>query len=218
MGIQMSTTNVSSKTLTENISNIIIKHASNCGGFVNQEQIISLGDIKGDLTIDNIDMDQSVTLNVSCLQNSDTTNSIKNEIKDKLNQVVESANNTGQINTSIMVDISEKINKISNNINIDTIKTCLVQSISEQKIIVDRISGNVVIKNIKMKQVSDIISKCIQNDTELFQNINDISKEIELNTKASNNGIFIIAGIIIFIIMVMIFVYFSNKKPNNNPY
>lgn len=216
MGIQMSTTIVSSKTLTENISNIIIKHASNCGGFVNQEQIISLGDIKGDLTIDNIDMDQNVTLNVSCLQNSDTTNSIKNEIKDKLNQVVESA--IGQINISSMVDISEKINKISNNINIDTIKTCLVQSISEQKIIVDRISGNVVIKNIKMKQVSDIISKCIQNDTELFQNINDISKEIELNTKASNNGIFIIAGIIIFIIMVMIFVYFSNKKPNNNPY
>ena len=216
MGIQMSTTIVSSKTLTENISNIIIKHASNCGGFVNQEQIISLGDIKGDLTIDNIDMDQNVTLNVSCLQNSDTTNSIKNEIKDKLNQVVESA--IGQINISSMVDISEKINKISNNINIDTIKTCLVQSISEQKIIVDRISGNVVIKNIKMKQVSDIISKCIQNDIELFQNINDISKEIELNTKASNNGIFIIAGIIIFIIMVMIFVYFSNKKPNNNPY
>jgi hypothetical protein len=197
----MGQTQSTSQLVNKSISSAVISNTQSCSASVVNAININFDQINGDFNLTDTILDQSITLNLNCLQTSDNNVQIQNDIKSNLKQELASAGFWNTVPTSS----GDIINNIGNNIDINSIKKCLASQISTVEITAKTVNGNVNIKNLNINQVSNIITKCVQNDTNVASEITKLDSLItQTNQTDILSVIFIILGVITVITVIYI--------------
>ena len=190
--------------ITKSISSSIIKHTSNCSN--NSINIIDykFGNVSGDFTLRNSDFSQSVKIDTTCLQDTKINTDIKQDIKKNLEQEL-SGGSFNYLSVDVKNNTLLSLNEYVNNLNIDSIKSCLNTSIQKNTVEAGNISGNVIIENISVKQINDTVLTCIQTDTSTNKVISDITEESKQSSVGLTTNQMIIIGITLVVCFSVIF-------------
>lgn len=217
MGSQISSSNSFKEDVAKIVNKIVISNKSNCTvNSVNTQQI-KLGNIDGDLNIEDIDFERVATVNLNCLQSSDNNLDIVADIKKELEAKIKdqlSGQNFG-LQSRISSSLSKSITDFSNNINIDNIKVCLVNSINNQSIETQDIGGGANIRGIRFKSTEDVVQKCMQSDLNNMKQLTKLHSTMKDEFENSitgflNSGSFIIIVIVIIALMIAYYMFKKN--------
>ena len=192
--------------ITSSISSSIIKHTSNCNNTSTNIIDYSFGDISGNFIFKNSDFSQSIKIDTNCLQDTKLNTEIKQDIKKNLEQQL-AGGSFNYLSVDLKKNTLNSLNEYINNLNIDSIKSCLSASIQKNVISTGNVSGSVIIENISVKQINDTVLKCIQTDT----STNKVVSEIVETTKQSSVGLTVTQMIIIGITLIVCFITISSS-------
>lgn len=160
----------------------------------------------------NISQKLDVAQTLSCLQKSTNSADLKNAFKDKLKSEVDSTVSgipNAIVSVSQAAQITQSINKITQNIDFSSVANCLIQTIMVQKQTYGKIlfecSDNQTISfnNINQELLANLISKCVQENENLTKAINELDAEIQNIVSSANSGINI-WGVVVLAIVVLI--------------
>jgi hypothetical protein len=209
-----------SRILTE----VVMSNTSNCGAAATSIQRIKLENISGDLNINDINYDSSQTVNLNCLQSSDNNTDIVNDLKSEITRSIRNkldGQNLG-LQSADTVDITRTVNEVTNMINIDNIKNCIINAINTQEITVGNVQGDANIKNINFKSAQNVVQECIQNDSNSASAVARLDRKIQSsldNTVTgfiSSSGFIIIMIVIVVVILLLVFLKMSRKSKNTD--
>lgn len=178
MGASVSTnsTDIITKALTDVSSEIIQKSITTN----NQNIVISVNDVEGDVTISNVDILQKANINAKALFNNLEETENANKINEEIEKITKSAIsglNIGQISTSVstLSNIIENCIKIKN----QSIAECKNTSVQNFNLTVKKVKGNVSIIDLTVKQITENFSECILSN----KNTNDLRMETDTKIK-----------------------------------
>jgi type IV secretory pathway VirB2 component (pilin) len=188
MGGTVSTS--TAKTINDLCTNTLTSTIMKCITSTDQNQLLQFSNIKGDLTIDSSNLSQTGTFDVSCILSASNTQTMSNDIANTIAQYAESNGQAalsalGNTKASVINDISNKVYNSISNLSSTDVKNMLAQN---QKFIVDGITGNVVLKNVKLDQQATIISKTLLTSTAVTNIINDTATKIDQSTKSTEKN------------------------------
>ena len=196
--------------VTSAVSTAIINNSSQCSTTAINNIDFNLGTIQGNLVVDGLDLSQQITLNMSCLSSSVTNTQIQNDIKNSLTQSV-AAMSGNLLSANTNVNTSNAINNFATTFNINNVKTCLANSQNSANISSSSVGGNVSIKNIKISQVQDIVSKCILKDNATTVLTNALKQEIDQKTTNNSIMLYIAIAVVVVIFLIIITIVFKSK-------
>ena len=174
------------KTVTKAVS----RNIQRCVSTASQDQNIVISNTIGDVTLRNLTLSQSVTINASCLQqtlnDSNVQNAIKNEILQNTSTetyalldalTASRANSTTAINnmTSNMFtseNISETMNTLKQNQSINITSTV----------------GNVIIENLTMTQGAQIIAQSLADNANILKTMTEYENSADQTTSLTSEG------------------------------
>jgi hypothetical protein len=201
---------ITNEQFTRIVSETFINSAKECKIDASNSFMIDVSDVGGDFELDGLDVSQKINLNLTCVQNDLNETTIKENIKDKLSSQIESI--PFWENMPYQESYNKQVKELSDSVNINTIKNCVGNLKNDVSIKVDDVNRNVVIKNITVNQVMDVVSECIQSDTNTMKKLRDLNSTLESETSKATSYIWIIAGVLIFFILLKILGIFRSKK------
>lgn len=208
MGGQQSKVTSQTDIVSEALTNVLMKNAQECKQKSSSIQTLSFNDIESPCPMEfsNITQNMKISTNFSCAQKSSNKNDILNQFKSQLDSAVESKTSGigGSLYSSSEADSIAKIsNKIKNNIDIQSIATCVSDSMKNQKLKFKKIKqtgnkcltdqyGNPVkmsFKDIGQSIISEEISNCIQDSANISSAVNDLDNKLKNTTTSTLEGI-----------------------------
>lgn len=179
-----------SKTLNDLCTNSITSNIMKCIVSSKQDQLLQFSNIKGNLVVDSSNLSQIGTFDVSCILSASNTQTMSNDLANTIAQYAES---NGQAALSALGNTkADVVNMLQNTIHnsISTLSSTDVTNMLEQnqKFIVDRITGNVLLKNVTLDQQANIISKTLLTSTAITNVIDSVSNKIDQTTKSTETN------------------------------
>lgn len=161
------------------------------------------------IDVENVDINQVITMDAQCLQDANFVTDIKNSVKETIKQVAESISTASSGNTSsetYVSNLTQLSNQVINNIS----QNCNASITNEYQI---NYSGdeNITLKNFTLNQRADMISKCINKAVTNTTAANSLEQQISQEAKSINIGIFAIAAICALIGLLVYFMLTSPK-------
>lgn len=222
-GTQSKTT---AELLTEACVNASMDSIMKCANSATQSQLISLNNIKGDVTISGTSFTQGASINMQCLMDSKKQAEISNAVS---NAIVQSADSQGQAVLSALGNTkaeatSNITNKLTTNISSNTSIEVTNNISQNQAISAANIGGSVVIKDVQMNQSASIVAKALMQSTAYSSVINESATKMDQTSKSKETTIFseigkmlgnlisipvMIGGaiLIVIILLILFFVY-----------
>lgn len=195
-----------SSNITNSITRIISKVSTsiiqNTQLTQDQEQIISVTDVDGDVHITGNTFTQIATINMQALMNALSSSEAQQSIIQELAQeaksitsglnIVQFSDSENILNTLLEAEISI-ITEISQN--------CFTSANQYQQIIVERVKGNVFIQNNIFNQMYNILDTCAQQSITNNKFIQDALNKVSQSSSSASQGISewaLVAGFAIF--------------------
>lgn len=208
MGVSANTVEQVQRDVVDIMSKTVFENASTCTSTAATSQTLNLGNIKGGLTIDGLSFSSDQTISMECLQSSENNTEIQRDIESNLTSAIKdkidgfnisvSANNQRTLNESIKNLSSESI--------VRNMKSCMVNSLSNQSISAGNIEGEVNLKNINMDATQLVVAKCIQNDINVQKEINNIATALSAKTENTTLGFLNSTTLMIIIIVIAVII------------
>lgn len=155
----------------------------------NNSEIISVSNVTGDINIIGNTFTQTASLNMKSLMTAMTSQSAQQSLTQELSQTAKSlvkginllsfSNSTNEI-----TDYLEAVIKIVTNIKLE----CGSTISNNQSIIVDRIKGDVLIKNNIFTQVSKIFSNCMSDTVSKTDAVQKLQQAIDQSAVSETKG------------------------------
>lgn len=217
----MSKTEFSADFYTEAIANSIVNVSHSCATNATQTQVIDFTNEGGTIDLQNIDFDQEANINLSCLQNikTDVTSQSKlvEDIATKISDKISGQTIGAQSNLSKTT--MKSITKVVNNLNFDSITSCLGNATQEQAIkFTNKANGDVYINGVTFRQSLKLVQDCIQNEETTIANIAELQKVVKTELEKETVGflntmsITVIALIVFMILLIVILVVWMYKS------
>lgn len=211
MGNQQSTAKMDSKVVTDIVNKSIMENVSQCSSSVTAQQNISVS-ASGDIVVGDIGQSQRVSLDFSCLQDSETQSDIKNDIAGKLNAMLDQKLKGSPLFSNTNASNEQKtsmITKVTNSIEFSNMSTCQADASALQDINIETTDGKIIAGNITQEQGIDLVASCTSNQSGLQEAINEITQEVDASNKQVVENtqfgmIALISAVAVVIIMIII--------------
>jgi len=155
-----------------------------------QAQGIIVKDAKSDVIISGNHFNQSVSINLSALLKSISTQSAQQDLMQQLNQLADSTNK--QLNLFQYSDANNTMNNylsatidLTNNIQ----QNCASLAKQDQTILVDTTGGKVTVTNNTFNQTGSLLSSCMMDSTSSSDAIQKAQQQADQSAKATNVGV-----------------------------
>lgn len=183
-----------SKNATKIVLNAVAKVSSEiiqtAGLSVDQNELVYVRDVKGDVKIEGNVFSQRASLNMNALFEALSTNESQQKLAVELSQSAKaltsglnigqyaSAENDVDTMVSAAVDIISKIQE-----------SCTATTTQKQSIIVEHVRGDVTIRNNLFSQVSDIFAKCIESSVNKSTTFQSVAEKLQQQSDATSKGL-----------------------------
>jgi len=213
-----------SEDVVNEVSNVVtsvsMKTLNTCISKASQSQIISVSNIKGDVTFSGNKLVQGVTIDVSCLLSSNKQASMASNIASALTQFATSKGTDilglfGKEKASATANLESQI---STQINMDSILKNVSSLSQKQGLYFNNIKGNLVILNTSLEQSAALTVQAVQNTALSSSVVNDIAHQISQKTDAESKSLLgsfttvIIVIVVIVILIALIYYFFQGGK------
>jgi len=221
MGNATSSTFSATDIVNNVISTTIMSSSASCSSNTSNAQEINISDLHlvgCSLNISGLNQSQSVSNNFSCLQSTEFTNNIKNDLSTELDKQVTAALSGLNLSLNSQADV-ESLTNIKNNIvntvDMSSIANCVSSNINSQKINLGGFTLNCTgmknptlnISDINQSIVSSSVASCTQSSTALNNAITTLDNFVKEKAAADNSGIStaaLMAGLIVFGVVCLV--------------
>lgn len=220
MGVQSSKAFSATDVVNDCITNVAMSNAATCsssnalGQDLNIRDITIIGDCP--LNISGITQSAKLNSNFSCLQDSNASASLRNQLATQLDQKLKASLEGLNLNLASSAEV-EAYTKIRNNIvtNVDfkNLSSCVSSNIAEQKMGIGGFkmqcssSGKGInINDIRQEIAVTSIAQCTQKNSSLMDSINNLQTLVQNKLDAENSGIStaaLLAGLFVIILIVV---------------
>jgi len=164
--------------------------------------------------LQNINLQNGSTINVSCLQNNSTQNSMKNMIRDQIvAQATAAAQSIGGPSLSFSSNVQDIAQKISEQISTDYTQKCTAGNNTTVNIVCSDPSTNQTINGLTINNTENTFNNCTSNNTTVNQQSGRLSDLIRTQTNASEVNT-LGSFVAIFLIIIAIIGFFFVKTLN----
>jgi hypothetical protein len=184
----------SSKTTTDVVTDIAVKavqkNISRCVVSATQEQLLSVKDVLGNVTISGVRMRQGASVNMNCVMEAVTQSAIQNSIANDIAQWAESQSVAvlGALGTSRSEAESNIRNQLMTSSIQDTTQEAFMQAIQKQGVEVAGVSGNVVIGDVSLDQSLEMVAKAMITGTAYSSVVNDVANKVAQTAKSEQSN------------------------------
>lgn len=189
--VSYSSSSTTNKNIVSIVTNVIAKRASHCGGSTvlntTQDLDISGSVIKGSKILQAVD----ATIDISCLDSSADDTSLQTDIAAQLKQYADSKTeaNPTFLNTNLAISqsevVSELTREIASNININSIKDCVLAYKASMVEKIRATNATITDSELSQKITSDVVLKCILSDTNQVARIDRLTSIIDQTSVSS---------------------------------
>lgn len=224
----------SSKTtaqvLTEVSTQVTTDSIMTCTSIATQEQMIAFNNVKGDVTISNVNMTQGVAVDLNCVMDSNKQADIANKVAEAIAQQAESKGQAvlSALGSTKAEATSNIKNQLMTGISANT-KTELDAQINQQQTIsATNIGGSVVASNITMDQGATMIASSLMKTATYSSVINESATKMDQKSSSEEKNpiaemikalgsifsapVWILGGIILFIVVIVVIFKFATSK------
>lgn len=168
----------------------------NCTTTATNNQLIDLGYVVGDVTIDGLTQKQGISVKMDCVLESNTTNKMAANIASVIKQYAD-AESEGLLVPPGGTEV-EVISNIENDLEIAMRQTDAQESVSEatnnQTIQAAYVGGNFVLKNVTMDQSIQMVATSIVKSTKVQETLAGILADLDQKSTATSKGTDAIIG------------------------
>ena len=194
------------------VTNSIIKNTSECTLQNINTSTIKFGRVEGDFNLNQVDLSQSVIINSTCLQTSTNDSKILQDIQNDLQQKFGNTSGLAVLSVSVKDNSIKLAQDITSNINLENIKKCLLNNLTETSIGADYVGGSVNISNLTITQVTNLVSKCLQSDKNTVDSTTKAKASLDQTAQTTNQLIiYAIIGFVVFIVFLFL-IFFILKS------
>jgi uncharacterized protein (UPF0147 family) len=202
--------NIINTIYSETVNNLLVDTKSVCNNQNNITQTINLSNIEtincDTSSFSNISNKVEASITNECIQNNDLGPIFEKAKSEFLNKIADSPS----IPPTTRVDIT---NVVNNKLSVDSLLSCLNNTNISQSILLNKLKvrcadgGKFSVDEVSNYVHADIVSKCIQGETELVEGIKEVTKELPKDTDSSK-GITteMTAGIVVGVIVLLILI------------
>ena len=178
------------KAATEAISKVSNRIISDINVSSDQTQIISVVDVKGDVTISGNTFSQKATINMKSLMNALAQEDIQQELVYDIAQSCKSI--VSELNIFQFANATNDINiflKASAELMTTISQSCAASISQNQTISVSKTVGNVKISGNVLSEMADIFSSCVQNAVSKNSIYQSLEEKVSQTASASAEGV-----------------------------
>ena len=185
-----------SEVITDISVNVAMDSIMTCTTSASQSQLLSLQNVRGNVTISDVSMKQGASISTTCVMDANKQNEIAGAVSSAISQHAEAK---GQAVVSALgrtrSEVESKIyNKLTNNISAITSMELNSQIKQIQAVTAENIGGNVVVANLSMEQSAELVARALMKTQSYSSVINETAQAIDQVTKTEEENP--IAGII----------------------
>lgn len=193
------TTNVN-KTLNETVSNILKSNAQKCGATTGVQQMIDISKLKakGKIVIDGVGQDSMDKFDFSCMQTAENQVDLQKNVNEKIKNDLVQKTSGYQFQPSELTSINEAINKVTTNVDIKNVASCISEKFINNKISINDLESTndgITVKNVAQKAIMAGTSQCMQLNSDATTAIEDIQKTFDTKTEQVAKGVDMFASI-----------------------
>lgn len=211
MGLNQSRHEAVTTAVVESVTNATVSNSQSCASSSQQTSDINIT-VKNNshLKVGKLDISQVANVDATCLQTAENNFDIVKQIKIDLEQKAGQAITGGFFNISESKQINESIQKLTTGININNIKSCILNVVQAQKaniVVADNSSAQ--LGEVIVQQVVNSVAKCIQKDSAVMNAIDEVSsqqKSVSEQTISWFDTKGLIAIAVILVVIVVIYV------------
>jgi len=185
---------VSSKTtvdvLNEICTQVTMDSMMECSGVATQDQMIAFQNIKGDVTISNVNMSQGVAVDLTCLMTANKQSDIADKVAAAIGQ---NADSKGQAFLSLFgntkADATSNLkNQIMNRLSATTTEELKAQINQQQAIVAANVGGTVVMRNVSMDQSAKMVASSLMKTATYSSVINESANKMDQKSSAEEKN------------------------------
>ena len=219
---QSSTTDLDD--FVSSVINLCSTTTNNAASYINQDQQIYIKGVDGNITLQNITMNQYATVNVAGTQKAVSNLAGSNDLQQKINQAVQNITQSLELkagDTTTTTTIQHLCTEVATNIVTTTYNQCLATTYQKQSIEIYDVHGNVTGSMIDMDQSTSSITKCVQNALSNLKAMNDLQQTVEQSSVTWEKNVLSFLGEFASLILVgLLFLFllmFGGAKTVFNP-
>jgi hypothetical protein len=188
----------SSKSEVDNTVNSIIKNINtateNCYNGTYQGQSLNINNIinqGGNLNVGGISQVQSGILDTKCMQDAATQTAIQQNLQNTIAQQTQAISQFASFSSSDAQSITQLVTNLATDINNAYTGNCAASAAQNQQLAIGTIlnqGGNLNVGGINQQQTINSILNCVQNDSNVVSDINNLTNAINQNTTAKSQG------------------------------
>lgn len=212
------------EVLTDIATNVAADSLLTCTNIATQSQILTFSRIKGDITLQGIELSQGTAVDIKCAMDATKQAEIASKVAEAIIQTAESK---GEAVLSVLGNtksdaISKLTSKFTNKISADTTTELKMLIGQNEEIAIDDVSGNVIMTNITMSQSSLAVASALMKTQTYSSVISETATTIDQHTKTEEKNplaeliqsifqapILLLAGIVLGVILLIILVRFA---------
>jgi hypothetical protein len=203
---------------TDIITQAVMRNVTRCVTNASQDQSINISNTVGDVTLKNVLMSQSISINSQCMQQTLMNSDVQNSI---VNDVVQSADTETQAMLGLLSGDSSSSSDlairttIKNMFTMENINETVNNLKQNQSINISSTVGNVILENITMEQGLHLAAQTFVDSTQISKALADVENKIDQSSSSKSVGPFdfiadmfsqfgVIIGIVIIIIAIIV--------------
>lgn len=220
MGASSSRAFSATDVVNECITNVSMNNSNSCSSTNSLGQDLSIRDITiiGDcpLNISGISQNAKLNANFTCLQDSNNSASLKNQLATQLDQKMKASLEGLNLNLSSSAEVeayTQIRNNIVTNVDFSNLSSCVASNIAAQKMDIGGFKmqcsssgAGINISDIKQMVALTSIAECTQKNTSLVDAINNLQTIVDQKLEAENSGLStaaLMAGLLVIILIVV---------------
>jgi len=175
---------------TEAITKQTLSIVNNSTASTDQDQLISISNVDGDVIIKDNLFNQTATLNMDVLLKTLSTQKAQQDLSQKIAQSAKSL--VSGINLGQYTEADNYLNAFmlaSVDITTNISQTCASKIAQTQTIKVDTVKGKVTVAGNQMNQLSNLFSKCVVDNMSSQDSIQKLQNQIDQSASAESRGV-----------------------------
>lgn len=183
------TSTATSTNLNQLCIDSITKSIASCTSSSTQNQLLQFSNIKGNIDINSSSLSQGATFDVSCILSSNKNAEISNNLSTVISQFAASKNASiptiNGTDTKTQSDLANKISNKLSNVTETQLSAVLAQN---QSVIIDNVTGNIALKDVKMDQQASLIAKSLLTASDVSNIISDVQDSTNLSSASTTDN------------------------------
>lgn len=226
MGVQSSKAFSATDIVNQCITNVAMSNSNTCSATNATSQDLSIKDITivGDcpLNISGISQGTKLNANFTCLQDSNSSAMLKNNLASQLDQKLKASLEGLNLNLSSSAEVEAYTrirNNIVNNVDFKNLSSCIASNIASQKMEIGGFKmqcsasgAGININDIKQQIALTSIASCTQKNTSLSDAITNLQTLVDNKFEAENAGIStsaLMMGLFVIILIIVAIICIS---------